>query len=302
MDQVIGHKNMIGDTMVLPDKAANQWYVGKGPLSLLDLTTGTIRWTIPCDQTGFLMMDRARLLSGDRLLIAGPRVRQAPTGRHLKSRHRCDEEATARLSAIRSKQGTTAARVQWRGPRSTKPRRSRNGSYDGNLGSWARLPENRGGKKKGKRQQLATMLVTQKGEFDEAGIYEPDRLGIVGEGWECVNLADGASTFKTEEKLGILRGAYDGRVFFRRTRRRSARTPLRARRPCGPQRSRSKSDQIYTVDDLVTRGDGVPDGVSDLLVADMDRVSRVSSETGRAAWTIARRMDWWGSKHACPHR
>lgn len=280
VDQVIGHKNMIGDTMVLPDKASDQWYVGKGPLSLLDLSTGTIRWTIPCDQSGFLMMDRARLLSGDRLLVPGAKDCD------LKS----DIDAMKRPQVTMINRAT--GQVQWR-------HETKSLAYDGNLGSWARLPENRGGKKKGKRQQLATMLVTEKGEFDEAGIYEPDRLGIVGEGWECVNLADGASSFKTEEKLGIFRGAYDGRVFFQNEEKVSAYTTEGAT-PVWTSTLKEKSDQIYTVDDLVARGDGVPDGMSDLFVSQSEGVSRVDMGTGRVSWTVARdrKGSWWGSKHA----
>lgn len=279
-DQVIGHKNMMGGTLILPDKGADRWYIGKGPLSLLDLGTGTIQWTIPCEQSGFLMMDRARLLSSDRLLVPGAKDCD------LKS----DVDAMKRPQVSMINRAT--GQVQWR-------YETKSFEYNGDLGSWARLPENRKGKGKGKRVQLATMLVTAKGDFDEVGIYEPDRIGVAGERWGCVNLADGAPLFQTEEKLGILRGAYDGHVFFQEGDKVSA-YGTESATPVWTATLGDKNAQIYSVDDLLARGDGVPDGVSDLFVSGPQGVSRIDMGTGRVSWTVRRdgKSPWWGSKHA----
>ncbi len=259
---------MIGDTMVLSDKAANQWYVGKGPLSLLDLTAGTIRWTIPCDQTGYLMMDRARLLSGDRLLIAGAK------NCDLKS----DRDATKepQYSMI----NTATGGFMWH-------YETKSLEYDNALGYWARAAQFPGAQvQKDKRQQLITMLVTPKGEFDETGIYEPDRLAVVGEQWECVRLSDGVPPSRRRTNSGSSAARTTGRRSSA-TRTRSTRTRSHGAAPIWTFDLKGKGVTVYTADDLIDQGDGVPDGMSDILVSEPDIVSRVDIETGRAAWTVS---------------
>ena len=43
-----------------------------------------------------------------------------------------------------------------------------------------------------------------------------DRLLIAGERLEAVKLSDGTPVFKTKDEVGILRGAYNGKMFFRK--------------------------------------------------------------------------------------
>ena len=142
------------------------------------------------------------------------------------------------------------------------------------------------------------MLVTPRGGFDETGVYQPDRLAVAGEQWESVRLSDGVPLFKTTDKPGILRGAYDGTAFFRDGDKFNAYTVAGAS-PIWTFDLKGKGVTVYTADDLIDQGHGAPDGMGDLLVAESDIVSRVSAETGRAAWTLKRGgMSWWGSKHA----
>lgn len=46
-------------------------YVGNGPLSLLDVSAGRVRWTLECERVGFVNLNRMTPLAGDRLLLVG---------------------------------------------------------------------------------------------------------------------------------------------------------------------------------------------------------------------------------------
>jgi outer membrane protein assembly factor BamB len=55
----------------MADHDRNLLYLGNGPLNVLDVTTGQVRWSLPCDQIGTVDLDGALIVGDGNLLIAG---------------------------------------------------------------------------------------------------------------------------------------------------------------------------------------------------------------------------------------
>lgn len=55
--------------LALPDYKRNLLYLGNGPLSVLDVTTGQVRWTHPCNEVGSPDLGTAQLMPDGGLLI-----------------------------------------------------------------------------------------------------------------------------------------------------------------------------------------------------------------------------------------
>jgi hypothetical protein len=67
----LGDKDLDITTRGIPDFENNRLYIGTGQLSLLDVSTGTFKWIIPCETLGFIQPGATVLLPGDRLLTLG---------------------------------------------------------------------------------------------------------------------------------------------------------------------------------------------------------------------------------------
>jgi len=71
VDQAVADTDVEEGNDVRPDPEHNAWYIGSGPFSHLDLTTGKVDWSAPCEQTGAVQGDQMRFLPGGRLLVMG---------------------------------------------------------------------------------------------------------------------------------------------------------------------------------------------------------------------------------------
>lgn len=280
LDQSLGDPDLDAESRLFPDPVKNQWYIGTGPLSRLDLETGKLLWTVPCDEIGFVNPAHARFLSGDRILVMGSK----------KCKQSSDYDAMKEPSFAMLDANT--GKILWR-------YETKSYEYELALGYWARVAKFQGRRvAKDKRIQLESMLASTKAATYDLDAPEPEILVIAGERFEGVNLADGSPRFKTKDKVGILRGAFGGRVFFREG---DDVTAFDA--PSGAVAwtydLKKKGATIYTVDDLVEMDHGVPAGLRDIMISESEIVSRVSVDTGKALWTVKRGgLSWQGSSHA----
>jgi outer membrane protein assembly factor BamB len=113
-----------------------------------------------------------------------------------------------------------------------------------------------------------------------------------------VKLSDGSPLYKSKDKPGILRGAYDGRAFFRDGDKVTAFSGGDGAETWTFD-AKSNGAYVYTLDDLEEMDQGAPEDMHDILISNADNAFRVSTATGKATWTIKRGgMSWWTSKHA----
>jgi outer membrane protein assembly factor BamB len=279
-DQSLGRDAKGGAAMLVDDPGHDRWYVGKGPLSGLDLATGAIRWSLPCDQLGYVEPTAARFLSGDRLLLMG--------AKSCNPYNAYDAMKAPRLTMVDANNG----KILWKyEPTSLE--------YNPLLGYWPKVRQYQGQRAyPGKRIQLDVLLASPKAGGFEFDAPDPDRILIVGDRFEAVKLADGTSLFKTAEKPGILRGAFDGRVFFRDNEYVSA-YDAGSGAKIWTFDTGSRGAGVYTVDDFEAKGMSVPEGMHDLIVSTGDKAIRLSAATGKETWSIQRNgMTWSVSKHA----
>ena len=279
-EQTLGHGTKDDGPMLVVDADHDHWYLGTGPLSRLDLATGAIQWTTPCDQLGFVQPAFARILAGNRLLLMGTK--------------NCDP-GTA-YDALKEPQLTmvdaATGRILWQ-------YETKSLEYKLSLGFWAKVAQYQGQQVSGeKRIQLDHFLASPGGGgyvFDAA---DPDRVVIAGERFEGVNLADGAPLFKSKDKPGILRGAYDGRVFFRDGDKVTG-FDAGTGAELWTFDADSKGAYVYTVDDFASLNEGVPEDMHDIIISTGDKAFRVSTVTGKEAWAVKRGgMSWSTSQHA----
>jgi outer membrane protein assembly factor BamB len=278
-DLSFGKADVEVDTRILPDSKHDQWYVGTGPFSLLDIGTGTIRWTIPCDKIGFVDPSHVRVLSGDRMLTVGTK--------------KCDPGSAfdALKEPVFSMVDTKTGSVLW-------SYATKSYEYELGLGFWAKVAQYQGRRvQKEKRIQIEYMLASPSGgDFDYSG-PEADRLVVVGERFEGIRLSDGSPLYKTKDKVGVLRGAFDGKVFCRDGDKVTAYDVVTGGETWTFD-LKKKNTSIYTIDDMRDLGYGVPDEMRDIMISEVDIVSRVSVATGKAVWTVKRGgMSWQGSVH-----
>ena len=279
-DQSLGHGTKDGGPMLFADADHDQWYLGTGPLSRLDLATGRIQWTTPCDQLGYAQPAFSRILSGDRLLLMGTENCDPGTA--------YDALKEPRLTMVDANTG----KILWQ-------YETRSLEYKLSLGFWAKVAQYQGQNVSGeKRIQLDAMLASPVGSGYEFDAPDPDRVLIAGERFEGVNLADGASLFKSKDKPGILRGAYDGRVFFRDGDKVTG-FDAGSGAELWTFDADSKGAYVYTVDDFESLDEGVPEEMHDIIISTGDKAFRVSTATGTEIWAVKRGgMSWSTSKHA----
>ncbi|HET9950763.1 MAG TPA: PQQ-binding-like beta-propeller repeat protein [Candidatus Eisenbacteria bacterium] len=279
-DRSLGRGAKGGGAMLVNDPGHDRWYLGTGPLSRLDLATGAIRWSLPCDQLGYVEPTTARFLSGDRLLLMGTK------GCSPGSAY--DALKEPRLTMVDANTG----KILWQyEPKSLE--------YDASLGYWAKVKQYKGQRAiVRKRIQLDAMLASPKAGGFEFDAPDPDRIVIMGERYEGVKLADGASLFKSTDKPGILRGAYDGRVFFQDFEKVTA-FDAGSGAAIWTFDSGDRGSRVYTVDDFDAMGASVPEDMHDIFVSTGDRAVRVSAATGKETWAVKRGgAVWSASKHA----
>lgn len=280
LDQPIGDADAGVFPGIFPDKEHDQWYFGSGPLSRLDVNTGTIKWTVSCDQIGFVQPASSRLLSGDRLLLMGStKCKQSSAYDALK------EPCLTMVD-------TNTGKILWR-------YETKSLEYKLALGYWARVAKLQGRHVSAdKRIQLESMLASPKGSGFDFDAPDPDRVVIAGERFEGVKLSDGTPLYKTKDKPGILRGAYDGRAFFRDGDKVTAFNGGDGAETWTFDAD-SKGAYVYTLDDLEDMDQGAPEDMHDIIISSADKAFRVSTATGKATWTIKRGgMSWWTSKQA----
>lgn len=280
VDQSLGNGVEGAGARLIPDPNSDQCYIGTGPLSRMDPSTGAIKWTIPCEQIGFVQPSSSRFLSGDRLLVMGSKkCKQGTAYDALK------EPCFTMID-------TNTGKILWQ-------YETKSLEYEMALGYWARVAKLQGRSvTKDKRLQIESMLASPKGNDFDFDVPGADRLVIAGERFEGISLADGSSLYRTKDKPGILRGAYDGRAFFRDGDKVTAFNASNGAEAWTFD-AKSKGAYVYTLDDLVDMGQGAPDGMHDVLISGTDDVARVATATGRATWTVKRGgMSWWTSKEA----
>lgn len=279
VDQAVADVDVEEGNDLKPDPEQPAWYVGSGPFSRLDLVTGKVDWSVPCDQTGAVQGGLMRFLPGGRLLVMGTEKCKVKS-----SYDALKEPVFTMLDA-------NTGKVLWR-------HQTKGFEYELALGYWARVARYQGKYvPKDKRIQLETMLGTSTAGTFGKDASEADRLLIAGERFEAVKLSDGSPIYKTRDEVGILRGAYGGRLFFRKGDDVTA-FDASTGAVAWKYDLKAKDATIYTVDDLRQEGHGLPDDLRDIFISEASVVSRVSVETGKALWTVKRSgMAWQGTVH-----
>lgn len=277
VDQAIADVDVEEGNDLTPAPGRDAWYIGSGPFSRLDLATGKVDWSVPCDQTGAVQSGQMRFLSGDRLLVIGTE----------KCKVKSAYDALTRPVFTMLDAGT--GRVLWR-------HATRGYEYEMSLGYWARVAQYQGRHvPKDKRVQLVSMLGWP--AAGSADTSQADRLVIAGEKFEAVKLSDGAPLYQTRGEVGILRGADQGKVFFRKGDDITAYDAVTGA-AAWTFDLKGKSATVYTPDDLRAEEHGVPEDMTDIMISEVSVVSRVSTGSGQALWTVKRSgMAWQGSTH-----
>jgi outer membrane protein assembly factor BamB len=276
----LGDKDLDITTRGIPDFENNRLYIGTGQLSLLDVSTGTFKWIIPCETLGFIQPGATVLLPGDLLLTLG--------AKECKQKSAWDAMDDPCYSLVNAANG----QVIWQ-------HETKSLTFGAKQGHWVRAAKYQGlegGKKE--RRQLEAFPVSPVGAAFEVGGTAPDRVAIVGERMEGVSLADGKPLWKTKDKPGILRGVYGGYAYFEDGDKLTSfniATGAQAWR----FELKGNSSTIYTIDDLKELNHGVPEGMTDIMVSDQNVVTRLAAATGQAVWKVKRGgVNWQGSVHA----
>ena len=276
----LGDKDLDITSRGIPDFENNRLYIGTGQLSLLDVSTGTFKWIIPCETLGFVQPGATVLLPGDRLLILG--------AKECNQKSAWDAMEKPVYSLVNAANGQVIWQHEFKGL-----------TYDGKQRHWARAAKYQGlegGKKK--RKQLEAYPISPAGSGYTFGGTAPERAALVGERMEVINLADGESVLKTKDKPGILRGAYGELAFFQKGDDLTAIDVVTGTQQLKYDLKRDNS-AVYTVDDILALGHGVPEGMTDIMISDKNVVTRVSTGTGKAVWKAKRGgVNWQGSVHA----
>ena len=277
----LGDKDLDITSRGIADFENNRLYIGTGNLSLLDVSTGTFKWIIPCETLGFIQPGATVLLPGDRILTLG--------AKDCEQKSAWDAMDEPLYSLVNAANG----QVIWQ-------RETKGLTYSAKQGFWvgaAKYQGLEGGKKK--RRQLEAFplspAVTAPYEF---GGTAPDRVAIVGERFEGLNLADGEPLWKTKDKPGILRAAYGDLAIFQdgdELTAFNAATGFKAWK----YDLKGNGSRIYTVDDLLALNHAVPEGMNDLMISDKNVVTRLSLMTGFEVWKVKKGgVNWQGSAHA----
>lgn len=276
----LGDKDLDISSRTIPDFENNRLYIGTGPLSMLDVSTGTFKWIIPCETLGFIQPGATIFLPGDRLLTLG-----AKECRQKSAWDSMDEPCFTMVNAANGQ-------VIWQ-------HETKGLTYDARQGYWARAATYQGlGGGEEKRRQLEAYPVSPEGTGYAFSGTAPERVAIAGERFEFVNLADGEPLWKMKDKPGIFRGASGELAFFQKGDELWA-FSVATGAPAWKYELKGNSSAIYTVDDIIALGHKVPEGMIDIMISDGNVVTRVDATTGKKLWSVKRGgVNWQGSVHA----
>lgn len=276
----LGDKDLDVPARGVPDFENNRLYIGTGPLSMLDVTAGTFKWFIPCETIGFIQPGATVFLSGDRLLTLG-----AKECRQKSAWDAMDEPCFTMVNAANGQ-------VIWQ-------YETKGLTYNPKLGHWARAATYQGlGGGKKKRRQLEAYPVSPKGNYYAFGGTAPEHVIIAGERFEGLHLGNGESLWKSKDKPGIFRGAYGELAYFQKGDELWA-FNVATGAPAWKYELKGSGSRVFTVDDLMALNHSVPEGMTDVMISDVNVVTRVSAISGQALWKVKRGgVNWQGSVHA----
>lgn len=248
--------------------------LGNGPLHAIDVQAQRSRWALMCDsRTGFVALSRATSIGDDRVLLVGARKC------HGKDIGKVMEEPWIHLVNIGSGQllwshETKALEVEVQG------------------GYWARVARFQGAGKTTVSQILALPYGKVGGAYRQTSSAEADRVIVIGQRLEALNIATGAVLWRTREKVGEFEAAFGNLVFTRDGDELSAHD-VGTGALAWTMDLNSKGARLYSADDLVEEGDLAPFGPEAFMVSEGKVVSLVEAATGRKKWTVRRDdADW----------
>lgn len=270
----LGYKMNETGPVVLWDATDSRLLLGTGPISSVGLDGP--KWTLTCDQAGPINLDGLVQLPPDRLLMFG----NDNCGDGFK-----DDPQVLLVD------GATG-RIVW-------SHKSKGQWLDEPGGFWDRVASYQG--KGGKRQTLQFRVFTlapgSQGHTYSLGAGA-DRVVIVGERLEILNLADGALLWKSPQKIDRFEGLYGPFVFLRDGDKLSA-VKAGTGEPGWSMDLDRAGTALYSAADLRAQGDSSPLGPDDLLVSENQLVNRVNLLTGDKRWTIRRGgANWQASPEA----
>lgn len=151
-------------------------------------------------------------------------------------------------------------------------------------------------KKSGEKilRRLSVLYILPAGAERDSGDVIPDHLAIAGERFQGVSLADGKTLWETKDKPGLLCGAYGRLALFGKGSKLTAYSSENGAKEW--EYDYKGNEAVYTVGDLLDRQQGVPEGMTDILVVGPGAVSRLDTATGKVVWKVKRGgMRWQGT-------
>ncbi|HXG49234.1 MAG TPA: PQQ-binding-like beta-propeller repeat protein [Methylomirabilota bacterium] len=259
----LGYKMNETGPVVLVDANDSRLLLGTGPISSVGLDGP--KWTLTCDQAGPINLDGLVQLPPDRLLMFG----NDNCGDGFK-----DDPQVLLVD------GATG-RIVW-------SHKSKGQWFDEPGGYWARVAsyQGKGGGRKTLQFRVFTLAPDPRGHVYSLRA-DADRVVIVGERLEVLNLADGALLWKSPQKIDRFEGLYGPFVFLRDGDKLSA-VKAGTGDPGWSMDLDRAGTTLYSARDLEAQGDSSPLGDNDLLVSENQFVSRVNLLTGEKKWTVRR--------------
>jgi outer membrane protein assembly factor BamB len=255
--------------------------VGTGPISAL--APGGLQWVLQCDQFGPVSLAAAVHVKPDRILTFG----------NNSCKNGYEDDPTVIMI------DGTSGKVVW-------SYKSKGQWFDVAGGYWDRVARFSGGPKKKTLQFRVWPLrngpngYASAGEAGAApdGELEGDRVLLIGEHMEVLNMADGSVVWRSPKKVDRLEGINGPYVFLRDGDKLSAVKAGSGEAGWSMDLDRAGT-VLYNGDDLVEQGDTSPLGPNDLLVSEHRFVSRVDLLTGQKKWTVKREgQGWYGTLNA----
>ena len=258
----LGYKmNQVGP-VVLSDGESHRLIVGTGPISAVG--TDGVQWTLSCDQAGPINLDGMVELPGNRLLVFG--------NDNCKDGFKDDPQ----VLLIDGKSGA----VRW-------SYKSKGQWFDEPGGYWARVASYQSGEKTKSLQFRVFPIARGPQGYAPSLGADADRVLIVGERLEALNLADGALLWRSPKKIDRLEGMYGPHVFLRDGDKLTA-FKAETGEPAWSMDLDRSGTTLYDARDLRAQSDSSPLGPDDLMVSESQLVTRLNLLTGEKKWTVRR--------------
>ena len=259
----LGYKMNETGPVVLWDVEGSRLLLGTGPISSVGLDGP--KWTVSCDQAGPINLDGVMQLPPDRLLMFG--------------NDSCKDGFKDDLQLMLVEGAT--GRIVW-------SYKSKGQWFDEPGGFWARVAsyQGKGGERKTLQFRAFALAPGPQGHVVSLGA-DADRVVIVGERLEVLNLADGTPLWRSPKKIDRFEGLYGPFVFLRDGDKLSA-VKAGTGEPGWTMDLDRAGTTLYSAADLLAQGDHSPLGPDDLLVSENQFVSRVNLLTGEKKWTVRR--------------